>query len=72
MTVIHWKGNDALLAHRENIFLERVGVSFSGMFSHLVAGNKNPFEQAVLYYVSITKELSPYFYFHGDEGGARV
>ena len=53
------EGDDVLLAQREEIFEERAGISFSGIFSNLVAGNKTPFEQAVLHYVSITEELSP-------------
>lgn len=51
--------DDELLIHRrDELFSERVDSDFSYIFSCLLVGNKAPFEEAILQFISITEELT--------------
>lgn len=51
--------DDELLIHRrDELFSERVDSDFSYIFNCLLVGNKAPFGEAILQFISITEELT--------------
>ena len=46
-----------VVEQREETVLQRIGMSFEGIFNNLIAGNKDPFERVIMLFISVTEEL---------------